>query len=351
MSRSASLALGAIGLALACAEADAAQIGKSFQVGNWRGGAFASDRTKRFTHCAASSSYKNGVGVLFMVTGNYRWAIGFTSDNFSVRPDSTVKLALSLDGAAPTLVEAYAIDSNFLRVSLDPKASLFRRFKAAHFLELRAKDLSYKFALTDTSRMLPQLLQCVTERVKPTPMQADENRQVASATERQTSGVRSGSSSAYETSRDVLRAEATSVMANLLSEAGINGFRLVPGTSENGVPVDVIWASPVAKGAMFIVTDKDVRRPRDMNAKLIAVAAESCKGKFALTATPETDSSSAARVVTGCQVGQKATTTYYLTLPRQKGGHYVFATFSDDDSEPAKEVERDIRSAAFRVIK
>jgi len=159
-------------------DAQAKPIGGDFTVGNWEGGAYSNDRTGDFSHCAAVASYRHGVSLFFMVTKDFEWAVAFRSDKFSVKPGRTIKVGIALDSRRTAQVEAYAIDSKFLRVSLDPKADLFRRFQQAAVLRLEGSDRTYEFNLTNTRQMLPRLLECASARSKPSPSQDEVNRDI-----------------------------------------------------------------------------------------------------------------------------------------------------------------------------
>jgi hypothetical protein len=53
----------------------------SFNVGNWKGGAYTNDRTGAFSHCAAGAGYDSGI--YFMVTvdqgAGWSWASSIRS--------------------------------------------------------------------------------------------------------------------------------------------------------------------------------------------------------------------------------------------------------------------------------
>lgn len=154
------LALAVLAGAGAFSPAHAALV-RSFSVGNWQGGAYTSESTGRFSHCAAAATYKNGVGVIFSVDRSYQWRMLFTASHFSLKPGTVMKLGASIDGSAPVSITAHAHDRTTIRIELAPTASLFNRLRAAHQLRLFANDLSHTFNLTGTSSMLPTLLACV----------------------------------------------------------------------------------------------------------------------------------------------------------------------------------------------
>jgi hypothetical protein len=91
-------------------------------------------------------------------------------------------------------------------------------------------------------------------------------------------------------------------MANLLSEAGVKGFKLEPASqTEVGQNAEVTWSAPGVRGALVVVTDPSIKSPSDSTPFLISLAAKNCKGKFASGAMPEDGGGS--RVFSSCQVG------------------------------------------------
>jgi hypothetical protein len=98
--------------------------------------------------------------------------------------------------------------------------------------------------------------------------------------------------------------------------------------------------------------DSSIKRPSDLTPRLISIAAEKCKGKFMSGAMPEENG--AARSFSSCQIGSgEPLTGYYITLPRQSGGHYVIMMWPDDRAAASggNEPDKDIRNAAYRVLR
>jgi hypothetical protein len=324
---------------LFCSPASAKLLGRHTMIGNWVGGAYSSDETGRFSHCAASAPYRNGVNLLFMVNRQYEWGVGFLSPKFSLTKGRTIRVGLALDESREEIVNAYAVDTNFVRISLSPTSNLFKRFMRGNILRLAASDQSYRFDLQDTSRLLPFLLKCVRDRVDTPPLQAEAGQP--------TQNPREPSRPAKNGSPE-LRAEVTSLAANLLSEAGVRGFKIAP-SAENA---SATWTSPSGNGSLLVMLDSSIKRPSDLTPRLISIAAEKCKGKFMSGAMPEENG--AARSFSSCQIGSgEPLTGYYITLPRQSGGHYVIMMWPDDRAAASggNEPDKDIRNAAYRVLR
>jgi hypothetical protein len=278
--------------------------------------------------------------MLFIVTREYQWAVGFVSDKFSLEKGKTFKLGLSLDGEEPTTVNAEAISNDTIGINLAPTAELFNKFRRGGSLRLISKDTSYTFNLTDTSKVLPALVQCVNAALNPTPMQTA---QLAPSTRPTPAAVAHAQDN---------RAEATAIVANLLSQAGVRGFQIIPaGQDEIGWKADVAWTAEKVSGALFILEDPQLRTPSDTTPVLIALMAKACKGTFFSGALPdEAAGAQQTRVFTNCKSANSALTVYFLTIARKRGGHYVFATTAAGVETPAKDADASIRSAVYKVL-
>lgn len=132
-------------------------------VGNWSGGSFTNDSTGRFSHCAVSASYKNGVRMLTSVTSGFIWVLGFSKPEWRLRPGATLRLRLTFDRSNTIVVTASAKTPTLVTISMPADSALIRAFRQGHFLELIANDARFTFALTSTSEMLPALVDCVRQ--------------------------------------------------------------------------------------------------------------------------------------------------------------------------------------------
>ncbi len=64
---------------------------QSFRVGNWNGGAYASNG--RFALCAASATYASGISMRFAIDRQYRWGMDLANRNWQLRPGDVYELA------------------------------------------------------------------------------------------------------------------------------------------------------------------------------------------------------------------------------------------------------------------
>ena len=86
----------------------------------------------------------------------------------------------------------------------------FKEFSRGRQLRVAAANEVFTIDLTDTAKLLPALLGCVTQQINPAPVMAS-------------TATAAAAPSAHGSD---FKAEATVIAANLLSQAGISGFRI-----------------------------------------------------------------------------------------------------------------------------
>jgi hypothetical protein len=88
---------------------------------------------------------------------------------WKLTPGASYSLAYTIDYSPPNAATAIAIGVTGVRVPLAPDANLFRRFMAGVRLNVVSASESFNFNLTDTSKLLPDLLSCVQSYVGAAP--------------------------------------------------------------------------------------------------------------------------------------------------------------------------------------
>ena len=132
-------------------------------VGNWSGGAFTNDQTGRFSHCAVSAGYKNGVRMLTSVTSQMSWVLGFSKPEWRLNPGQKLRLQLVFDRSRTLDVTADVKTPSLVTIPMPANSDLVIAFRQGRYLELVANDARFTFALTSTGEMLPQLVECVRQ--------------------------------------------------------------------------------------------------------------------------------------------------------------------------------------------
>jgi len=149
----------AAGMALSAPMASSAEIAK-LRIGNWQGGAFSNDQNGTFSHCAASARYKSGITLVFSVSNNRVWSMGFSSSTWNLNRGSSYPVRYWVDNGEVLNGTAYAKTDKLAQVILPANSSLFGAFRYGQMLRVAAEQQTLAFRLTDTSELLNALLQC-----------------------------------------------------------------------------------------------------------------------------------------------------------------------------------------------
>ncbi|PZO04115.1 MAG: hypothetical protein DCF30_01665 [Hyphomicrobiales bacterium] len=132
-------------------------------VGNWKGGAYTSETTGAFSHCAVNAGYRNGTRMFTSITADLKWLIGFAHPNWKLKPGSRLNLQLVFDRTSRVDVTADVKTANLLTIAMPAESQLISAFRQGRFLELVANDQRLTFALTSTGEMLPALVACAKQ--------------------------------------------------------------------------------------------------------------------------------------------------------------------------------------------
>jgi hypothetical protein len=167
--------------------------------------------------------------------------------------------------------------------------------------------------------------------------------------------VASSPSPAPGSARDATRAEATALVANVLSQSGIAGFRILP---PNEIPKewqanDAVWTATGVVGTVIVLPPMSDPTLEDIRSVVLVRDAKNCKGKFASGSLGNDPSAPAnsAQLFTACDASDGSWTAYYTAIPRRAGGFYVFSEFGvGANSQPAKSAETAIREAVYSAL-
>ncbi|HUC69563.1 MAG TPA: hypothetical protein VMS01_00050, partial [Stellaceae bacterium] len=151
--------------ALWCAAASAGGPLRPFKHGFWSGGAYTDERTGAFTHCSAGVAYDSGINLFVLVTGGYRWWLGFINPTWSLTPNAKISIKLQLDDGAPFDGPASIPSGQLLLVSLPDSSKLLAAFRRGSKLALDAEGQSFSFKLNGTPAVMDQLANCVRTSV------------------------------------------------------------------------------------------------------------------------------------------------------------------------------------------
>ena len=131
------------------------------RIGNWKGGAYTSNSTGNFSHCAASVRYKSGIIVSIHITKAFKWRLGFGHGNWKLTKGRIIGIALTFDGIGPVKVKGLAVSSKVAFVPMPANSQVIRLFRGASRMNMFADGNVFNFRLDGTSRLLPVLARCV----------------------------------------------------------------------------------------------------------------------------------------------------------------------------------------------
>jgi hypothetical protein len=319
----------------------------TFTIAKWTGGAYASNETGQFNHCAASSTYLSGITMIFAINRQYEWNIGFTHPSWTLTNGTSIDVIFTIDNSAPLTGKAIALGATHVAVRLADSAALFQRFRRGRQLNVFAVGKLFQFNLTDTAQVLPVLLKCVVYQGQPFQIDGPAGPPTAAAARPRPGGDAASSAAA--------RAEATALAANILGQTGMKFQILTPG--ETKIRADAVWKAGPILGAIYVLQPDGVTKLEDIPGRIIGEDARACRGKFLSGSLPDvSDGPPIARMFTICDTLKSTITIYYLGVARSAGGFYLIGTMStgpdksDNSQEPFKEADSNIRSAVFKVL-
>jgi hypothetical protein len=134
---------------------------RTVSVGNWSGGSFTNDRTGDFSHCAASATYRHGTNLHVAVNYDYSWTLGFSNTGWNMPDGNDVTINLWFDGAGPIAVKGKVNGKSLIVVPMPDNSALIRAFREGSQMQSVIGGVRVNFALTTTSRLIPELANCV----------------------------------------------------------------------------------------------------------------------------------------------------------------------------------------------
>lgn len=149
--------------AAAAAPAGAQQIlGATFESGNWYG--TAHDRNGRFSHCAMNARHGNGT-MYFAVSGNWSWRVGWNFEDWSLTPNETMPVMVTIDSMPPQPLMGRARNPTLVMAELPKDAELFNQFRRGNMLTVSVLRRRASFPLAGTDTALTRLTDCVKQQL------------------------------------------------------------------------------------------------------------------------------------------------------------------------------------------
>ena len=334
----------------------------SVKVGNWSGGAFTNDQTGAFSGCVASAPYKSGITVIVMVGANVTWNLGFSHNNWSLKPGSTFPIVLTFDGRAPFNVDGRVISTHAVSVDMPDTSDLIKQFRASTTMSAFAEGNLFQFNLDKTGILLPALVNCVVTVNRDGIAGARDFvlPQRAPAAVARTAPPQTGGSltPAPGPSTPELQLEAMEFASNFILKASLNNPRVLSRAETPATLVNngAAWRSDDAIGFVKIIPAQAGVKGLDVASGVVANDARACKGKFASARNSElVDSDVVFRGMSSCEDSEHASISEYFVLPRKKGGFVLFSVVANlriaEARNPLREEKnKDFRKAALVAV-
>ncbi len=301
-------------------------------VAGWAVSALSGPDGRTFSHCGGFATYENGVSLGFMLARDLRWGIGLANPAWSLTTGQAYEVLLNLDSDPPSAAQAAAVSAAGVWIAITESAK--DRFIRARELHVKTAGTAFNFRLTGTAQLLPALRRCVEAYLDQPGKGPSSNPFVAAP------GAGMSASPIIQDHR----AEATALVANILSRAGISGYRIVD--VDESYQHDAYWVAGQLFGGIDVVVGKTAEL---IYANSISEDARRCKGKFASGSIPASEGGWF-RFFEKCDMGGTVGTAFGAIVPRNSGGYYMIATGSLDD-EAARQTDADIREAASLILR
>jgi S1-C subfamily serine protease len=133
----------------------------SIKIGGWIGGAYTNDGNGSFSHCAASTSYGNGVTLVVGQGATNAWLLGFASQSFHYSKGDTIPIDLVFDGQSGARIFANAASQILITAPLPPNVA--RTLQKSSLMAATSAQGTYQFNLTSIGPLMPVLASCVAK--------------------------------------------------------------------------------------------------------------------------------------------------------------------------------------------
>lgn len=323
----------------------------SISVGNWKGGAFTSDRTGEFSHCGATAIYQSGIIFVVMIDSVPSWSLGFAHDGWSLSAGQPFPIALTFDGGPVVNVQGVAISGKLVRVPMPDNSSLINQFRKARSMTAYAEGRLFQFNLDQTSQLLPVLVNCVA-RVKQHGLANAGDFSVPVAPRQAAASSPAGSlRPGPQGGPAEMQIEAVELASNFILKTSLRNPQVL---SRSETPVAIAasgaaWRSDEAAGFVRIIPPREGMKGIDVTAAVVAGDAKECGGKFASGRMSElVDSDVVFRGFSSCEDSAGARVSQYFLVSRRKGGFVLFSVVSSMKSDAGRTVAKDERLADFR---
>lgn len=352
----------------------------NINVAGWKGGSYNSRTTGNFSHCVVSAKYKRGDRLLLSINRKYIFSLGIADSRWNLRKGSKYDVTLQVDRRQRFFRTAVAVSSRQLVIRINDRATFFKMMRRGRTLWIDANGLNRGYSLRGTRKALNATLRCVKYKLRyasndgggsfDQPRSVDQPRESFSNSRtkekpQQFAGLPPKTPLTKKRRRApnaVSNERALIYSINLLSDAGISGYKLLEKNPFRNAGYQVAWRySKGKRGALATFKNRKPGFVDTQTAKILGSDAKSCKGKFA-SGFRKSDSGpnwSGRRLFTVCSNASNGNdfTIHYSIGLQPSGVATIVAThvnrdgMDDPDGDDSEKIDQAIyRSTVFRKI-
>lgn len=289
--------------------------------------------------------------MIFAVSDDLSWRVGWTAEGWNLQTGQSVDLEMYFDGSGPYRVTAKATSPRLVLAELAGTTAIFDAFRKGYVLTVRTLGNKYAFNLDGTYAALTEVLECARRYANgsspaPPPM----------------TGTKPLVAPSVPAVTAEQKLDATTLVANILGQGDLANFKIL--TTKERKELDdtgafeswhVLWHADGVIGMLRIVPKGLVGSSNELATTLLADDARGCKGKFASGTTPDENGKNVVRLFTACNDKSGSFEVRYTVVPLDDGGQYVFGTIgkSKDGERPEAVSKADqlLRTAVYQVLK
>lgn len=271
----------------------------------WRGGSYNNKTTGQFSHCVVSAKYKRGDRLLLSINRKFTFSVGVADNRWNLRKGARYPVTMQVDRRRTFERTALAVSSRQLVITINDRITFFKMVRGGRTLRISANGLNRGYSLRGTSRALNAVLRCVKRQNrnarydkprgpvdqpravdKPrenSPFGTDEPRSVdAPRTNAPTRVANLPPKQKRRAKTGVSNQKALIFAINILSEAGISGYKLLENNPYKKLGYQVSWEySKGKRGALTTYANRRKDFVDIQTSKILGSDAKTCKGKFA----------------------------------------------------------------------
>jgi hypothetical protein len=299
----------------------------SFSIAGWSGRPYFTEirdrkqKEKRFERCTAQQTNTDGISIIYSLDSHYTWTFELANPSWNFPSGSKFDVSFGNRESGFFRQRVAALDPQLVRVLLPDSVNSFEVFRRLYKLEMIAGGLTTQFDLGYANQVLLALTRCVTKYGTT----AKSKAAIAAY-------LKSPIGPSAEANGDpVIVQEAFALAGAIVAEGEIaKAAAIKPDEIPDGVSGDTVWRIGDNLFTISILPQDEVPKEiGDLNDLVVGADAQKCRGDFFAGAMLDVmESLTVARAYTTCQTVQAATSTYYFTMPRSKGGLYFLKTIA-----------------------